>query len=169
MAARGKLSVNRGGSARGGFRVETVILAALADRCRLWIRRGCQATTGTDSSKRDRGSAGCWSLGLVAGLILPKLAGTNSGRRWSGSWRLVDRTPLAPIRLVRIWIGGTSRSAPVIREEYIPERVPTGLSHSSIQWQLLCSHKGGSINTAGGRIVGPEYIEFPPRYKKGGN
>jgi hypothetical protein len=77
MAARGKLSVNRGGSARGGYRVETVILAALADRCGLWIRRGCQATTGTGSSKRDRGSAGCWSLGLVAGLILPRLAGTQ--------------------------------------------------------------------------------------------
>jgi len=116
MAARGKLSVNRGGSARGGYRVETVILAALADRCRLWIRRGCQATTGTGSSKRDRGSAGCWSLRLVAGLILPELAGTNSGRRWSESWRLVDRTPLAPIRLVRIWFGGIGRYAPVIRQ-----------------------------------------------------
>ena len=76
MAARGKLSVNHGGSARGGLRVETVILAALADRCRLWIRYGCQATTCTGSSKQDRGSAGCWSLGLVAGLILPRLAGT---------------------------------------------------------------------------------------------
>jgi hypothetical protein len=40
-------------------RVETVILAALASRCGLWIRYGCQATTGTGSSKQDRGSAGC--------------------------------------------------------------------------------------------------------------
>lgn len=116
MAARGKLRKNRGGSARGGFRVETVIFPALADRCRLWIRRGCQATTGTGSSKQAGWTEGCWRLGLVAGLILPELAGTNSRRRWSESWRLVDRTPLAPIRLVRIWLTGIGRYAPVIRQ-----------------------------------------------------
>ena len=55
-------------------------------------------------------------MGLVAGLILPELAGTNSRRRWSESWRLVDCTPLAPIRLVRIWLTGIGRYAPVIRQ-----------------------------------------------------
>jgi hypothetical protein len=45
LIARGNLSVNRGGSARS---VETVILAALASRRRLWIRYVCQATTCTN-------------------------------------------------------------------------------------------------------------------------
>ena len=43
--------MNRGGSARGGFRVETVILAALVVRARLWIRYVCQATTVTNPAQ----------------------------------------------------------------------------------------------------------------------
>lgn len=56
--------MNRGGSARS---VETVILAALVSRNRLWIRYGCQATTGTNSTNVEMTAYGTWASGTAEG------------------------------------------------------------------------------------------------------